>query len=838
VERSDPGIRRRNLKADRTVFVRGTGPMASEPRGDRIAFGAPGMSPRWSHSNKDGVGTAYSADSRLWFTLWRGIVTEVYFPTIDRPQLRDMQFLFTDGRSFFHEEKRDLTSVTQRPNDHALGYRIRSEAPEGRYRLHKTVIGDPHLPCLLEHVRLDPRAPGLAHDLRLFVLAAPHLDVGGWGNSAAVIRVFDRSVLVAQRNGVALALGASIPFVRASVGYVGASDGWTDVSEHLGMTFEFDQAPDGNVALTGELPVHAATEFTVGLAFGETIPAAVTTLFQSLTTPFEVNYRRFLEQWSRTLAHQLPLAGAHGDGGRLYRASRAILLAHEDKVFPGAFIASLSIPWGASKGDEERGGYHLVWTRDLFHTANALFASGSTDAPLRALVYLATRQRPDGGFPQNFWVDGAAYWQGMQLDEVALPILLARRLGSALGEFDPYPMIRQAARFLIEHSPVTQQDRWEEVSGYSPATLAICVAALTTAAVAARARGQAASADFIQEYSDFLESNVERWTVTTDGTLVPGIPRHYVRIRPAAVEDPIPHEGPDLGTVRLPNLPPGTPSDFPAREIVDSGFLDLVRLGVRRADDPTVLASVQVIDRVLKVETPFGPAWRRYNHDGYGDRDDGGPFQDWGQGRAWPILTGERGHYELALGHDPGPYLRALERFATPTGLLPEQVWDEADRPGLHLEFGRPTESATPLAWAHAEYITLLRSATDGAVFDRVPEVWERYVDRRVARRGFEVWRFNRQPSTVLPDETVRVIADRPFRLHASADDWTSIADLDSVETDLGLHFADLLPLQTEGRVWRFTFYWPLENRWEGRDFAVRAAADDQRPADGPVSPP
>lgn len=801
--------------------------MSVEPRGNRIAPGGPGLPPRWSHSNKDGVGTAYSADSRLWFTLWRGIVTETYFPTIDRPQLRDMEFLVTDGTTFFHEEKRHLTSVTERPNDHSLGYRIRSSDPEGRYRLHKTVIGDPHLPCLLEHVRVETRSPELADRLRLYLLAAPHLDVGGWGNSAMVVNILDRPILVAQRNGVALALGCTSPFARASVGFVGASDGWTDISQNLRMASEFDLAPNGNVALTGELSVPESNEFTIGLAFGETVPAALTTLFQSLGTPFDVHYRRFLEQWARSVAHQLPLSGPHGDGGRLYRASRAILLAHEDKIFPGAFIASLSIPWGVSKGDEDRGGYHLVWTRDLFHTANALFASGSTDAPLRALIYLATRQRADGGFPQNFWVDGTPYWQGMQLDEVALPLLLARRLGhgQALAQFDPYPMARPAVRFLIENSPVTQQDRWEEVGGYSPATLAICIAALTSSAGFALRHGQTVAAEFIQEYADFLESHIERWTVTTSGTLVPEIPRHYVRIRPADVGDPTPSEGPAMGSVRLPNIAPGEPNEFPAEEIVDGGFLELVRYGIRRADDPIILDSVRVIDRVLKVDTPFGPAWRRYNHDGYGDRDDGGPYSGWGRGRAWPLLTGERGHFELALGRDPAPYLRALERFATATGLLPEQVWDEADRPNVHLELGRPTESATPLAWAHAEYITLLRSATDGAVFDCVPEVRERYVDRHEPRRAFEVWRFNRQTRTVRTDETVRVIAGQPFRLHASDDDWATVADLDSVDTTLGLHYADLLPLQTPGRTWRFTFYWPLEDRWEGQDFAVGSVA-------------
>ena len=349
---------------------------------------------------------------------------------------------------------------------------------------------------------------------------------------------------------------------------------------------------------------------------------------------------------------------------------------------PGAFIASLSIPWGAARTDRERGGYHLVWTRDTVHVATALLASGASEASLRALVYLATRQRPDGGFPQNFWVDGTPYWQGMQLDEVALPVILADQLSRAngLADFDPVPMALRAARFLIEHAPVTEQDRWEEVSGYSPSTLAATISALTLMAGFTRRRGDRDTANFVQDYADHLESHLETWTATGAGTLLSGTPRHYVRIRPASVDEPHPNEGPELGTIRLPNLPPGVPNAFPASEIVDSGFLDLVRYGVRAADDPLVQDSIRVVDASLRVETPLGPSWRRYNHDGYGQCEDGGPYIEWGVGRAWPLLTGERGHYELAAGNDPGPYLEAMERFATENDLLTEQIWDEADR--------------------------------------------------------------------------------------------------------------------------------------------------------------
>jgi len=797
-----------------------------EARGDRLAFGGPGIEPTWSHSNKEGVGTAYSGDSRLWFTLWRGVVTEVYYHRIDLPQLRDLQFLVSDGATFFHEEKRDLATVTDRGSDHVLAYRTHAEAPDGSYRLRKEIITDPHLPCLLLHTRFEVLSPELSGRARLYVLAAPHLDVGGWGNDATVYEVLGRTILAAEKDGVALALGATVPYVRSSVGYVGASDGWTDLSTHRAMGWEFDRAPSGNVALTGEIPTTDSTEFTLGLAFGETIQSAVTRLFQSLSVPFEDHHRRYIEQWSRPSARERKLSGRSHDGGKLYHTSRSVLLTHEDKLYPGAFIASLSIPWGASRTDRERGGYHLVWTRDLVHTANALLASDSPDAALRALVYIATRQRADGGFPQNFWVDGTPYYQGLQLDEVGLPILLAHRLSEAdgLGEFDPTPMVMRAARFLIENGPVTEQDRWEEVSGYSPSTLAVTISALSVAGQFARRVGDSGTAEFVEGYADHLESHLERWTATDSGTLVPEVPRHYVRIRPAPMGNPVPNEGPDLGAVRLPNLPPGSTTLFPASEVVDSGFLDLVRFGVRSAHDPLVADSVRVVDSTLRVDTPLGPAWRRYNHDGYGQRSDGGAYVEWGVGRAWPLLTGERGHYELARGGDPGPYLEAMERFANANGLLTEQVWDEADRPELHLWRGRPTDAAMPLAWAHAEYIALLRSAADGKVFDRIPIVFDRYgrTPRRTPPR--EVWKFNRQPADIPAGEPLRVIANQPFRLRTSDDEWRTHSDRDSSETGLELHYVDLPALGAPGRSWSFTFYWPLYDRWEGRDFRTTAS--------------
>jgi glucoamylase len=793
-------------------------------RGNREAFGQPGMEPRWSHSNKDGVGTAYSADSRLWFTLWKGTVTEVYFPTIDTPQLRDLEFLVTDGVSFFHEEKRQLVSRTERHFENALGYRVTSVDPQAGYTLDKEVLSDPHLPCLLLHVRLATRRSPALPKLRLFALAAPHLEVGGWGNTARVLEVLGRDVLTAQKGGTALAMAATIPFVRSSVGFVGSSDGWTDLAENYQLDWEFDTATNGNVALIGEIPIHDRQDFTLGLALGRTLASAITTLFQSLGTPFQEHRKRFVDQWDRVARNRRPIETATGDGGRLYHSSLSLMFAHEDKVFPGAFIASLSIPWGATKGDNDRGGYHLVWTRDMVNTASALLATGSTEAPLRALIYLATQQQADGGFPQNFWVDGRAYWHGVQLDEVAYPILLAARLqrARALQDFDPYPLVRNAARFLIDQGPATQQDRWEEISGYSPSTLAVSIAALTCAAGMARQRGDAATARFVQEYADFLECHIEPWTVTTSGTLVPGIRRHYVRIRPVAIQDPARDELGEMGSIELPNLEPGTPNVFPANEVVDGGFLELVRYGIRKPDDPIILDSLLVIDKILKVDTPRGPVWRRYNHDGYGQRDDGSAYMGWGRGRAWPLLTGERGHYELAAGGDPKPYLLAMERFATSTGLLPEQVWDEVSREEMHLELGMATEAALPLVWAHAEYVKLVRSISDGKVVDWIPEVANRYTAAKRRNSPREIWKFSRQPTTVRVGWPLRIQAGAPFTLHWSDDAWQTTHDLASTPTNLDLHYADLPALAGASHAYTFTFFWPAEQRWEGRDFSIR----------------
>src|SRR5215470_6895728 len=114
-------------------------------RGQRSAFGSPGCEPRWTDGDKDGIGTAFSSGSRVWFTIRRGIVTEVYYPSVDRPQVRDLEFLFADGNGFFLEEKRDIESVVERLAA-SQGYTVTSHDRERRLSLTKEIITDPSRP--------------------------------------------------------------------------------------------------------------------------------------------------------------------------------------------------------------------------------------------------------------------------------------------------------------------------------------------------------------------------------------------------------------------------------------------------------------------------------------------------------------------------------------------------------------------------------------------------------------------------------------------------------------------------------------------------------------------
>ena len=798
---------------------------------DSDAFGRPGAVPYWDHADKDGVGSGYSPANRVWFTLWRGALSEIYYPRVDSAQLRKLQLVITDGRSFVNAESVEFHCEVSRLNQTSLAYLVTGRARDCDFEFEKRVICDPDLPCVLQHYRFRSAHPNLS----LYIVCNPHPEDQGITSQARVIDWSNTKFLVGNKKEHWMALGATPGFSRASVGFAGASDGLTDLRDNYRLDFEFNHAAHGNIVLTGELP-HGAREAVVGIAFGDAEHGAITALVQAFASNFDDKLKRYLDQWQTGTKGLKQLEGSSGDRGRVYHISCNTLCSHEDRIYPGAFIASLAVPWGEVKKalTPSHAGYHLVWPRDAVNAAGALLASGDRDTPLRTLTYLAVSQRPDGSFAQNFWIDGSPNWTGLQLDEVTYPVLLARKLHGegALLDFDPRPMVYKAAEYIVDRGPITPQERWEQMSGYSPSTLAIVIASLLCAAAFAREDGKLRAAEFLEQYADWLRDHIEPWTVTTCGELLPDVRRYIIRLTPAHPGEASP-VSPNDAMLKIPDQRPGDPSQFPARNIVDAGFLEFVRYGVLAPHDPLIVDSLRVVDAVLKVDTPAGACWRRFNHDGYGQRDDGSPYKDWGRGRAWPLLTGERGHYALRAGHDVRPYIRAMEGLAGSTGLIPEQVWDQPFCRDGKDYFGRPTGSANPLAWAHAEYIKLIRSAADGRVFDLPSEVEERYARARGRLNRLAMWTPHYPLRFAAAGETLRIYAREAFLLRYSLDNWSTTTDVDATDTELAIHFTDIPLAPSQQAPVRFTFFWKQSGSWQGYDFAVAITppANGHRPA-------
>jgi glucoamylase len=761
----------------------------------------------------------------VWFTLSHGIINEIYYPRVDNACTRDLGFIVTDGRSYFSEEKRDARSETSQVEPGIPAYRIQNTAADGRYRIEKEILTDPWRDVVLQRIRLVPLA-GSQADLRLHVLLAPHLANRGSGNTAWVGDYKGTPMLFAERDRCALALACSAPWLARSVGFVGTSDGWKELHANKRLIQTYTRAENGNVALTGQLDLGASHgTFVLALGFGPTAMEAGQHTLISLFEDFDETQAEYLSAWR---AWHARLEGGIPRAARtpLYHISAAVLRTHESKRVEGGVIASLSIPWGFSKPDDDLGGYHLVWPRDLVEIAGGFIAIGAHEHVRRVLRYLQVTQEADGHWSQNMWLDGRPYWHGVQMDETALPILLvdlAVREGvlDTNGRNALWPMVRKAAVFLARNGPVSPQDRWEEEPGYAPFTIATEIAALLVAAELADAASNSLAADYLRETADTWNANIERWLYVAGTTLakVHGVEGYYVRVaQPDRADAPSPSQG----FVPIKSRPPDQ-STGPAALMVSVDALALVRFGLRAPDDPCIVNTVKVIDATLKVDTPRGPGWHRYQGDAYGEHADGGAYDGTGVGRAWPLLTGERAHYELAAGRNDVAHdlARAIETFAGESGLLPEQVWDSADIPERELFIGRPSGSAMPLVWAHAEYVKLCRSLRDGTIFDQPPQTVERYLHRKTMSDRI-TWRFNNKVRAMPSGKTLRLETLAPAIVHWSADCWHTVTDNPTRDTTLGVHVVDLATthLSAGDRV-DLTFYWLEVNRWEGIDFIV-----------------
>jgi glucoamylase len=684
------------------------------------APGAPGATAWWTPADKDGFGTAASLDSKLWHTLEQGELTEVYYPDLGTPSIRDMQLVVTDGRTFADRELDDTTHKVQLVDRRSLIYRQIDTAKSGAYRIVKTYVSDPARSTLLVDVRFQSLT---GRPYEVYALLDPALSNDGNDDSGTA----KHGLLLTQDAKAGSALIASPSFGRTATGYLDASDGWTDLRDDFTMDWTYRSSPKGNVAQTAQTGLDGVRHrhLQVALGLGADSGAALANARTSMKRGFGAIARAYAAGWHRYLGSLKPEPASAAPYGPEYDVSVMTLAAHEDKTHRGAFIASPTMPWSWGTGFEQptSGVYHAVWSRDLYQIVTGLMAAGDRGAAERALTFVFEhQQKPDGSVWQNTFVDGTPHWTNVQMDEVAFPIVLAWQLGR--DDADTYSRhVKPAADYIVANGPRTNQDRWENQDGWSPGTIGAEIAGLVTAADLARKAGAPADAARYEATADDWQRNVEKWTATTNGPY--STDPYYLRL----TKDANPNDGSTY------SIGDSGPSAADERTVVDTSFLELVRLGVKRPDDPTIVNSIAVADDRLAVDTPNGRFWHRFDFDGYGEQRNGAPWDSFPPdsqatlGRAWPIFAGERGEYELAAGATATAQLAAMAGAANDGYLIPEQVWDDqppSGQPGFPP--GEGTLSATPLAWSHAQFVRLAWSITAGHPVEQPTIVACRYV--------------------------------------------------------------------------------------------------------------
>jgi glucoamylase len=695
------------------------------------APGAPGAKSTWTPADKDGFGTSTTTGSHVWFTLGHGGANEVFYPDLGTPSVRTLGFVISDGRTFAERDTDASSRTMTRPNARSLTYRQVDTEP-GRFRITKTYVTDPARDTLLVSVHLESLT---GHKLSAYALYDPSL--ANTGNDDSGTSSGGALYATDASSPVASALVASPAFTRTSSGYMGTSDGWTDLRDDR-MDWTYTSAPNGNVVQTGETAltgVDGGQDLTLALGFGPDASSAGGAARASLGSGFAAAQSSYEQGWGSYLGG-LRAPPASADPG-LYDASVMTLAASEDKINRGAYVASPTMPWAWGTGlSEPSDAYHLVWARDLYQIATALQAAGDTAGAHRAVDFLFDRQqKPDGSFPQNSLVDGTPHWGNLQLDEVALPIVLAWQTGATDASLYANH-IKKAADFLVGYpgAPATPQDRWENQSGYSPGTTADEIAGLVCAADIARRNGDNASAARYLRTADAWQRAVQGQTATTNGPY--SSQPYYLRLTKDGK--------PNAGTTY--SIGDSGPASVDQRAVVDPSFLELVRLGIKPASDAVIRNTLAVVDKQLGAGANGRYFWHRYSFDGYGERKDGGQWDigfpanptddDWSQnttiGRDWPIFGGERGEYDLLAGNpsDARTQLAHMAAAANDGDMLPEQVWGPDFAPGGQPGFaaGTGTFSATPLAWTHAQYVRLAWSIQSGRPVEQPSIVAQRYL--------------------------------------------------------------------------------------------------------------
>lgn len=678
---------------------------------NQLAPSGPGLDAHWPSAAKNGFGTSNTLASKVWFTLNNGVMTEVFYPRLDVPNSQSLQLIVCTSTRC-QTEAEDTIHEIRILDSRALSFRQINTARDGAYTITKTYTTDPHRAVILIDIAFA--APG--HESHsLYVYFDPSLKNSGMHDTAWT----KGSALLASDSDIASALVSSGGFAEMTNGHLGTSDGLVQLRRSRRISEHYNRAENGNVVQVGR--VRHPRNFTLALAFGSNPDQALNNAHASLARGFSAARREYEAGWHAYIKSLRPIQLAPKYQPQ-FNIAAMTLKALEDKTYRGAMIASPSVPWGGGPNANEStiSGYHAVWSRDLYHVGTAFLLMGDRAAANRALDYLFKKQqKSDGSFPQNSWVDGRPIGGGLQMDQVAFPLILAWQL-KRNDRTAWLRHIKPAADFIVANGPRTQQERWEEKGGYSPSTIAAEIAGLVCAADAASVNGDRISSEKYQKIADEWERNVDRWTVTSGSRLARN---YYLRV----TENADPNDGAKIEI----NSGGGT---YDEREIVDAGFLELVRLGVKSPNDPNIVNALAVVDKLISVQTPNGPAWYRYNHDAYGETDAGGNYDGrTGKGRLWGLLSGERGEYELALGNRPAArkYLDAVLGFANDGMMIPEQIWDRPEAPKPEFRFGEGTGSATPLAWSMAQFIRLAINLQIGHNGETPAVVADRYAKRQ-----------------------------------------------------------------------------------------------------------
>ncbi|MEO5857965.1 MAG: glycoside hydrolase family 15 protein [Pyrinomonadaceae bacterium] len=734
------------------------------------APGGPGQDAEWLSAAKQAIGTSANPESKVWFTLANGVLTEVLYPNVQTANVQMLQFVVVNPKTKKVETEWDDANhqiKSLRPD--SLSFEQINVARSGQWTITKSYTTDPQTDSLLIDVQFRSKVPGLL----LYVYydpsiansglkdrgyaPAPRIVMGkdnGSSKSESLSPTSDFGLGSSEGSTNSLLLFTS-PISEMTSGYVGTDDGMIQLRKFGRIRDPYWQTGEGNIGQMARIVRPA--RFTAILSFGTddgysglNEPANTR---QSQEKGFARAHAEYDKGWSDFIK-TLPKVDLKYQSQ--FNMAAMVVKALEDKSARGGNVASLSVPWGGGGNGNTGGtGYRMVWSRDLYHVFTAFLAIGDKPAAERALDFLfQVQQQPDGSFPQNSGLNGKDGWGSLQMDEVSYPLVMAWQLSRF--DKDTWGHVKKSADFIVAKGPYSPQERWEERPGYSPSTIAAEIAGLVCAAEIAKRNGDNTSAELYLQTADNWAANVEKWTATTKGKYGDG--NYYLRISEKGE--------PDAGHKIELNNNAGT---FYEHEIVDAGFLELVRFGIKRANDPLIVKSLKVVDELLKVDTPSGPAFRRYTHDGYGEMDDGRRW-NWdrkytGRGRPWPLLSGERGQYELTIHSEyiqairdglrkcaaegrlcppPKPvntYIAAARKrldhmlaFASVSLMLPEQIWDKATISNTDRRFvpelkpGKGTGSATPLAWSMAAFIRLATNLKAGKNLDTPQIVYDRYV--------------------------------------------------------------------------------------------------------------